>query len=314
MLKPSPAPLDSAVKGCLVGTAVGDALGLPFEGLRQTRVLRMLGSGPLRHHFLLGRGMVSDDTEQTLMVVQSLIEAADDVGRFRSAFARRLRVWFLLVPAGIGLATIRACLRLLMGVPPTRSGVPSAGNGAAMRSAIIGAWYRNDPDCLRAFVEASTLVTHTDARAREGAIAVALAAAAAARGEEPNVAAELRDPAWTAHQPRGNGVSGYVVETVKVALECAKTHPTDYRAAVEMAIRRGGDTDTVAAIVGGIVGARVGVEGIPTEWRARMAEWPRTLDWMQRLGPYPMVMIPLRNLLFLAVVLTHGFRRLLPPY
>ncbi len=95
-------------------------------------------------------------------------------------------------------------------------------------------------------------------------------------------------------------------------------------------IRCGGDTDTTAAIVGAIVGAGVGKEGIPAEWLSALAEWPRTVDWMERLAgqladvqetdtpqkPLGLPLLPMmgRNLLFTTVVLAHGFRRLLPPY
>ncbi|QDV24529.1 ADP-ribosylglycohydrolase [Aureliella helgolandensis] len=61
-----------AIVGCILGTAVGDALGLPYEGLTPQRAPRLLGL-PGRYRFLLGRGMISDDTEHTCMVAQSLM-------------------------------------------------------------------------------------------------------------------------------------------------------------------------------------------------------------------------------------------------
>ena len=113
------------------------------------------------------------------------------------------------------------------------------------------------------------------------------------------------------------------------ALYAWLAHPGDYRAAVIAAIRCGGDTDTVAAIVGAIAGSGAGKEGIPFEWLAKLREWPRTVDWMGRLGerlaqacvdghgtplPVSTVKLVVRNVFFLAVVLVHGGRRLLPPY
>jgi ADP-ribosyl-[dinitrogen reductase] hydrolase len=118
--------------------------------------------------------------------------------------------------------------------------------------------------------------------------------------------------------------------TVPVAVHAWLAHPEDFRAAVLAAVRCGGDTDTLAAIVGGIVGARVGRAGIPAEWLSGLWEWPRSVAWMERLGgrlaevsasgtpqralPLAVWAVPLRNQLFVAVVLTHGFRRPLPPY
>ena len=77
------------IVGCILGTAVGDALGLPYEGVSRSRVPRLLGS-PERHRFLFGRGMVSDDTEHTCLVAQSLISAGNDETFFTRDFARRL--------------------------------------------------------------------------------------------------------------------------------------------------------------------------------------------------------------------------------
>ena len=60
------------VVGSLLGTAIGDALGLPDEGVSRQRATRMLGP-PDRHRFFLRRGMFSDDTEHTCMVAQALL-------------------------------------------------------------------------------------------------------------------------------------------------------------------------------------------------------------------------------------------------
>ncbi|MBN8249552.1 MAG: ADP-ribosylglycohydrolase family protein, partial [Verrucomicrobia bacterium] len=129
--------------GLVIGGALGDALGLPSEGLSPRRQQRLL-PGDVGHAFFLGRGMVSDDTEHAFMTAQALLAAQGDVDRFRRSLAWQLRWWFLGLPAGVGLATARSCLRLWLGVPPDRSGVHSAGNGPAMRSAILGAVFADN--------------------------------------------------------------------------------------------------------------------------------------------------------------------------
>jgi ADP-ribosylglycohydrolase len=318
----------------------------------------MLGE-PDRHRFVFGRGMVSDDTEHTCLIAQSLIAASNDEHEFARQFARRLRYWLLGVPAGIGLATLRATIKLWLGARPDRSGVFSAGNGPAMRSAILGVAF-DDLTKLRRFVRASTRITHTDPLAEFGALAVALAAHVSCRCQHVTGAAYLNelerlltgeqaDKMLTAVRRAvesaachttttdfalelglSRGVTGYVLHTVPVALHSWLSHPDDFWQAVTSVIRCGGDTDTTGAIVGALVGCRVGMEGIPTEWLHRMSDWPRTTGWMQRLANQlatvrnqqlsakplrlPMIGVVARNTLFLAIVLFHGFRRSLPPY
>jgi ADP-ribosyl-[dinitrogen reductase] hydrolase len=161
--------------GCLMGTAIGDALGLPLEGLSRQRAERMFGPPPLTHRFFFGRGMVSDDTDHAVMTAQALIASGGDVDKFRRSLGWRLRWWFLSLPAGVGLATFRACIKLWLGFPPAKSGVWSAGNGAAMRAAILGVYECRNDAKLWEFVQASSLITHTDSRAVQGAMAIALA-------------------------------------------------------------------------------------------------------------------------------------------
>lgn len=151
--------VENRLAGILLGTAVGDALGLPAEGLTPRR-RRRLFPGSWRHRFLLGHGMISDDTEHALLVAQSLLNSPADPAAFQRNLARHLRWWFLGLPAGIGLATARACVKLCMGFPPNRSGVFSAGNGPAMRTAIIGGYFCGNPTAVEAFVRSSTEITH----------------------------------------------------------------------------------------------------------------------------------------------------------
>jgi ADP-ribosyl-[dinitrogen reductase] hydrolase len=352
------------IAGVILGTAVGDALGLPREGLSRRRARRIFGGPPLRHHFLFGRGMASDDTEHACMTGQALLRAPEDVNAFARSLAWRLRFWLLGLPAGVGLATLRAVVKLWLGFPPAYSGVWSAGNGPSMRAALLGICLGDDRDRLRAYVRASTRLTHTDPRAERGAFLVALAAHHGAahgpqgvRGETflrevwealPDADAELRGllgiledhlgrdaPAVELADALGlhRGVTGYAYHTVPLTLYCWLRHLRDFRSAVEEVIALGGDADTTGAVVGGIAGATLGASNIPADWIKRLLEWPRSVAWMRRLAErlarqFPVDGIPVRqkplplfwpgliprNLLFLAVVLTHGFRRLLPPY
>src|SRR5262249_4524204 len=145
---------------------------------------RMLGK-PDRYRMLFGRGMVSDDTEHACIVAQSLIGSRGDDLLFARELGKRLRWWFLSIPAGIGLASARASIKLLLGFPPGKSGVYSAGNGPCMRTPILGAAI-DDLETLRRLVRISTRITHTDPKAEHGAWVVSLAARFARQHEHPN--------------------------------------------------------------------------------------------------------------------------------
>jgi ADP-ribosyl-[dinitrogen reductase] hydrolase len=350
--------LEEAIVGSILGTAIGDALGLPYEGLSRRRAKKVLGL-PDRHRLFVRRGMVSDDTEQSCLVAQALIESFGDVGQFQRRLLRRLQGWLLTVPGGIGLGTLRAISKSLIGFPPHRCGVFSAGNGPSMRSAILGAAIE-DPRRLRELVHASCTITHTDPKAFFGALAVAMATNLARREslvgpaeyfttvqrafrEEPaSEFLRLLEPVvqsvekgqstaeFASSSGMSRGVSGYVYQTVPVALQAWLSNQNDFRQAIIGVIECGGDTDTTAAIVGGIVGCHVHKAGIPEQWVNKLLEWPRTPAWMEQLAkqlarvvatnrPETPVSLPLagvlaRNAVFLAIVLSHGFRRLLPPY
>ena len=122
---------EARIAGVLLGTALGDALGLPCEGMSARRIARRFGR--LDRFRLLGRtGYVSDDTEQSALLAQSLARNPQDPAR---AFRYSLLGWFGRLPWGVGLATVRACFKILLGL--RRSGVRSAGNGAAM---LLRSW------------------------------------------------------------------------------------------------------------------------------------------------------------------------------
>ncbi|MCA9020774.1 MAG: ADP-ribosylglycohydrolase family protein [Planctomycetaceae bacterium] len=344
------------ILGCLLGTAVADAVGLKREGLSKKRGRKLYGVPPLMPSLILGRGFCSDDTEHTMMVGRALALSQGDPVAFEKIFAGELKRWFVCLPAGVGLGTLRACLKLLIGVSPQRSGVNSAGNGPAMRSALLGIYAETDPQVAQ-LVRVCTRVTHLDSRAEEGALLVAQASrltssssaqtpveflqASALTIQDQGLKTAIQnavehlsrstDPeTFAQEQGWSKGISGFVNQTVPAALYCWAYSPGDFRQAVENAVMLGGDTDSVAAITGAISGANLGAEAIPAEWLSHLAEWPRNQKWMESLavslaepqqiseavsppGMRWLATIP-RNLAFACVVITLGFRRLLPPY
>jgi ADP-ribosyl-[dinitrogen reductase] hydrolase len=337
--------------GLLMGTAIGDSLGLPAEGLSRSQI-RNRWQGAWRQRFVFGRGMCSDDTEHAFFVAQALLEYADDSAAFQKCLAKKLRFWLLGLPAGVGFATLRATLKLWLGFSPVRSGVFSAGNGPAMRSAMLGAYFFDDAAKRRQYVSASTQLTHADPKAEVAALAIAEAAGLIVREAEPmqiikTLATlgsdhEWRDIFTKLQESFGSGksvnefalrmglperVTGYAYHTVPVALYAWLRSPDNFQEAIEAALNCGGDTDTVGAIVGALAGVKGSADNVPSDWKC-IWEWPWSVQVFEevarrleeqkvsgvRRGPVRYFwpgLIP-RNLIFLAVVLIHGFRRLIP--
>ena len=336
---------NEALLGCLLGTAVGDSIGLPTEGLSRRRGQHWLVGG-LRHRFIIGRGMLSDDTEHTLMLMAALRRHPDDLIAMQRDFGRQLRWWLAALPAGVGLSTARAIGKLWLGFPASKSGVRSAGNGAAMRSAIMGAMFAHDREKRKSVALAACQVTHTDPHAEESVLLVVEATAMAVKDVgtrdvldalRPFLASEIMKGHFEALETAlndecsvseyadrigcGKGVSGFAPNSVAVALYGWLRHRGEFETMLKEVIACGGDTDSVAAIAGGICGAEVGEQGIPPTWIAGICDWPYSVGFIRRMaevvGKPPKALWPamlLRNVVFIIVVLLHGFRRLLPPY
>lgn len=283
-------------------------------------------------HFFGRTGAVSDDTEQSALLAQSLARHPGDLEAAVRAFRRSLFGWFLRLPWGIGFGTLRACLKIGLGC--RRSGVRSAGNGAAMRSAILGVAIA-DLGRRRTAAQAFAEVTHTDRRAVEGAVFVAELAAVGAWEaalevvSEPTLKAALARAAALAAggaaaeaAARELGTSGFVVHTVSFALFCFLRFGDRPLAALTEAISAGGDTDTIGAIVGAWCGARHGESGLPADLIADLQSGPFGRDHLRELArslaegtpppSFSSVRALARNLLRIPVVIAHAFRRLVP--
>jgi len=323
--------LQDRVAGTLLGTAVGDALGLPCEGMSAKRIARRFGT--LDRFRLVGRtGYVSDDTEQSALVAQSLATFPADPDRCARAFRRSLVGWFWRLPWGVGLATIRSCFRIMLGFP--RTGVRSAGNGSSMRAAVIGAFFHDRPEQRRAFGEAIARTTHTDDRAVQGALYVAELTAAgpdearklvteALLGAALDRATELASKgASTTEAADALKTTGYVVHSVPFALFCYLRYGDTPLRALQECIAAGGDTDSIAAILGGWLGARHGEPGLPAALIERLHDGPFGPSHLRALAAslaqgtppprYSWIGALFRNLALYPVILAHGFRRIFP--
>jgi ADP-ribosylglycohydrolase len=336
------------LEACLLGGALGDSVGLPLEGIRAARI-KKLRTPPLHQSLIAGKGMVSDDTEHAVMTILSLGQAGNDPEQFARKLASRLRWWLASLPAGIGLATAKSIIRLSIGFSPAKSGVRSAGNGPLMRAPVIGVWFADDEVLRNRFVDASTLMTHRDPRAIECARLIAAAAALASRhdnhceistildelgneisSEEMRIRFSLlkegllngdKVSAFANRFTRKAGyVTGFAPDSAAVALYAWLRHRGDFKATVESVIFTGGDTDTHAFIAGSIAGIESGAANLPEDWLRALRDWPINTTTIKSITHGASISYPvwplswIRNLAFLAIVLCHGFRRLLPPY
>jgi len=344
----APSDLADRLAGTLLGTALGDALGLPAEGMSARSINRRFGR--VDRFRLLGRtGFVSDDTEQSALVAQALARHPHDVDACERAFRRSLLGWFARLPWGVGRATVLSCMRIGLGISP--SGVRSAGNGSAMRAAILGTFFRDDPAQREAFGRRLAEVTHRDIRAVQGALYVAELASACARsragssllacqeqarevvrdgqlGEAIDRAVQLAMiGARTCDAADACGTSGFVVPTLAFATFCLLRHGEEPMFALTESISAGGDTDSIAAILGGWLGALHGESGLPRDLLDRIHDGPfgpthlralaaclnRIRDGHRTPPPrYSATTALARNLALYPVILAHGLRRLAP--
>jgi ADP-ribosylglycohydrolase len=195
--------LDRA-RGALLGSAVGDALGAPLEGLSPHQIRAHYGQvvdyvdGSLAWKKKLYRwrmpGLYSDDTQQGLAVADVLLECGRiDPDRLAAIYLELAKPpgVFLGAYRGVGRSFREALDALRRGDQP--SGQTSAGAGAAVRTAPVAIYYAGQPEAMFEAVMAASLVTHRDCRALAGAMAVAHAvrrlAAGAAR--EPSLLLRL---------------------------------------------------------------------------------------------------------------------------
>ncbi|WP_279363231.1 ADP-ribosylglycohydrolase family protein [Xanthomonas sacchari] len=277
-------------RGCLLGLAVGDALGTTLEFKAPGSFLPiddMVGGGP----FELQPGQWTDDTSMALCLAHSLLyrqgfDAADQMNRYcnwyRHGYLSSTGTCF-----DIG-NTVRAALERYLQGGPAFSGSDdprAAGNGALMRLAPVAMFYAQRPDELAERAADSSRTTHAAAEALDASRLFAFQLRAALLGEnraqvlQPTVAPPMQTPALRALATRDHAAvpatqirgTGYVVDALSAALWCFATTEC-FADAVLRSANLGDDADTTAAICGQLAGAFYGVEGIPAAWRARVQD------------------------------------------
>lgn len=287
------------VRGTLLGTFVGDALGMPYEGSPPEQPPRPLEMVEAR----LGRGTYTDDTQMMIALGESLVAC----GRIEPDHLARAFLEAYDPRRGYGAGTVEVLSRWRSGEPvdtaAKRIFAPSGsfGNGAAMRTAPIGAMFAEETERLVREAEASARLTHTHPVGVDAAVAQAAAVGAAMNGSDPLVAAravvrteDLGDrlaqaarlakddisPADAA-EVLGNSSAGH--ESVPTAIYAAAVH-SNIEEVVTFAVKCGGDADTIGAMAGAIAGARHGADAIPPRWLEALEEGDRGRSFVEGLA------------------------------
>lgn len=291
------------IRGSLLLSACGDALGARFEGtpvVDPAAVDEWLAApqGTLRW---------TDDTAMALVLADHLVSTGGSVDPDQLAI-EFASAWAAEPGRGYGPGAATVLHQIHQGALWSRvaaglfDGQGSLGNGAAMRVAPVGLVPGRSLPVVAAAARRSAAVTHTHPQAQDGAavqaVAVAITARTAPAPVDPDaLVAQLAVHADTAefrtalqritallrHRPdphrvateMGNDVTA--LASVPAALAAYLCHPDDPAAAIQFAINLGGDTDTIAAMTGALSGARLGDDAVP-------AAWLRQLEAADRIG------------------------------
>jgi ADP-ribosylglycohydrolase len=288
-------------KGAILGCFLGDAFGADFEGMHPDMAksrLTMLSKKFTRAY--------TDDTDMTFALAESIVQLGKvDPKDVAERFSRQCDL-----TRGYGIGTIRAVLALRAGaewhqVSRIVFEKGSFGNGAAMRVSPVGLFYHHDLEALRKAALDQANITHTHPLGQWGAVMQATAVGYAIlqdpekhlRKEEMMV--HLREMLWPGpveyqralnemesrfnQEERfdaedvvhcfGNGIEAH--RSVPSACFIALTYSPNFQEAIRAAISLGGDTDTIGAMVGAIIGGHGGEKRLPREWIEQLEEGPR---------------------------------------
>jgi len=269
-------------KGCLLGLAVGDAFGAPFEGLTDCLIFQGFGSvDMLVENPPVEKLYYTDDTEMMISVCETLIQSGGiDEDILCDAFAKNYTP-----KRGYGQGARRIIEAIIKKedykrVAKTIFPGGSLGNGAAMRVAPVGLCFCDDIAEIKKKARLSAIPTHVHPVGIEGAQLLAVAVSLAARQKNidyhefcRNIKkhAVTEEFQWKlsvaeAIPPDGNisslGNSLEAENSVITAIVCFLHSPDSYEETISRAVSLGNDTDTLAAMAGAISGAHLGVSAI----------------------------------------------------
>ncbi|MEW6731749.1 MAG: ADP-ribosylglycohydrolase family protein [Acidobacteriota bacterium] len=292
--------LKEKVMGCIIGGAVGDALGAPFEGLWSDSIPEksiLLSAYSEFEGYPLGQ--YTDDTQLTLATIESIIESgfinpANIAKTIFSLFKNQA----VIGPGGACRGAASEYFKY-RDWRKCGAGEGSAGNGTAMRTAALGLCFLKDSTNLPSIISDVSRITHSDPRSIAGGIVIAKAAqllatdsnieaidfcqslASTIESIHQSFAQLIRELPKYLHIDRNLAlnfiawagmrypefekpiITPFIIPTVLASLWSVIKYPNCWSDAVSEAIGLGGDVDTLGAIVGGLMGAKLGINSIP---------------------------------------------------
>lgn len=290
------------VSGCLVGLAVGDALGAALEFMPRDAVHKRFPGG-LRDMIaspLWRQGEYTDDTQMALLLAESLLDLQ---GLVLSDAAQRFQTW-VRTAKDVGIQT-RAVIQdpEYLTDPETCSAryfanhpLQSAGNGALMRCAPVALFYGRSHNAIPEASRRSARLTHHDPRAQSSCVIlnlwIAQMISAGTRDARESVLASL-PASEESYWERLAGIeqaaeheissSGYTVHTLEAAT-WSFLMTDSFEEAVVRAANLGDDADTVAAVAGALAGAYYGYSAIPKRWLRQLKDEVRIRGIALRLA------------------------------
>jgi ADP-ribosyl-[dinitrogen reductase] hydrolase len=275
-------------RGCAVGAAVGDALGMPLEfgpPRPAHRLVREMEPGRIP------AGTFTDDTEMALALAESLLAHRP---LHPADLAQRFVAWHRAGPDDVGVHTSQVLSRIGSGVPweqaveaVQRLRPDSAGNGSVMRCwpVALAHWHDLDQLIADSFLQSRVTHPHAECVAGSGFVNAVLyhllrgtppAEAVARALEAVDVPEPLRAVIEAAPTRRRDELknSGWVRHTVESGVWGLLTTGS-FEEAVVQVVNLGNDADTAGTVVGALAGAAYGLEAIPPRWQgALQGEWP----------------------------------------
>jgi len=295
MTKPEDEIIERAV-GAVVGSAVGDALGAGYEfsNPKPDQKIAMIGGGP----FNWDPGEWTDDTQMALAILDVIATGETDVG----AVAANFLAWYAAGPPDIGNQT-RSVLSsvddpddlAVAAVAYLDANPGNVGNGGLMRTAPVALAALDDRNEVARLAEAIASLSHAHPNSVAACVLWSLAIQEAITTAQPDASfdfeaavrngldhvADDRREKWdglvaeAVDGPPGKfNPNGWVVTAFQAALSAIVNTPVPdaepsrhFHDTLVAAVRIGHDTDTVAAIAGGLLGARWGIAAIPDDWK-----------------------------------------------